>query len=496
MQPTAHTAESSFTKNRVMALLNVLFGIVLLTGCNSGSNAPATGTYTPGTSPPGGGGGGISTGGNSPTQIGTPYSTDFILSPPQIALNDSDTAVAVWQETFQAGAQKIWAAVRSNNAWGTATAIDTLASADPRVAMDPNGQIIVVWSRNSPTGNPPNNTLWSLRYIDGRWQTAQLISKTPTSDNTAYPLSPAVATDSNGHIMVVWTDNGLTGSSTRSIWATHYDGSNWSPAQTLSDGTHTAYEARVAASGLDNFTVVWTQDTNVQAPPGPAAVTMPNLWTRRYSSGTWSTAAVPIGLTGLVAGDGATHLNLSMNSGGGAIVVWEQTHGTQVSIASNRYQTSAGWGTATLIDNAGTPASAPVVALDNTGNAIAVWRQADGTTLNAWTSGSSAGASWQIPTRLGSPGVNVENIRIGMDMAGNALTIWQQNPMGSFNPALVTRRYLSATGGWGNASTLSLAGTDMALDVNSAGKALVVAKHSVNNGLGPLTAPWALLYQP
>jgi hypothetical protein len=293
--------------------------------------------------------------------------------------------------------------------------------------------------------------------------------------------------------MVVWTDNGETSNDARSIWAAHFDGSNWSTPLPVSDGTRTTYDARVAADASGNFIVVWTQDTNAPGTADP----LPNLWARRYSSaGAWNTA-MPTGLTGLTTNDGAARPHLSINTGGDAVVVWEQTHAGQVSIAGNRYAAlSALWGTATYIDNATTPASSPAVTLDNAGNAIAVWQQSDGTALNAWASRAGVGAGWQTtPMRLGGLGSNVQKIQIDMDMAGNALAVWQQNPTGSFNPNLISRRYLLGMD-WGSATTLNMTGTDMALDVNSGGKALVVANHKVSSTLGPLTAPWALLYQP
>ena len=69
------------------------------------------------------------------------------------------------------------------------------------------------------------------------------------------------------------------------------------------------------------------------------------------------------------------------------MVVWYQYNGTCFNIWSNRYTAATGtWGTAELIeaDNAG-DARYPQVAVDSSGNAVAVWQQSDGTRYNIWS---------------------------------------------------------------------------------------------------------------
>ena len=69
-----------------------------------------------------------------------------------------------------------------------------------------------------------------------------------------------------------------------------------------------------------------------------------------------------------------------MDSSGNTVAVWEQDDGTGSNIYSNRYIAGVGWGTAVLIetDNAG-DSYGQQVAVDSNGNAVAVWRQLDGT---------------------------------------------------------------------------------------------------------------------
>ena len=86
------------------------------------------------------------------------------------------------------------------------------------------------------------------------------------------------------------------------------------------------------------------------------------------------------------AGD-AINPQVAFDASGNAVVVWQQSDGTRYNIWSNRYTASTGlWGTAALIetDNAG-DANNPQVAIDASGNALAVWSQSDGTRYNIWS---------------------------------------------------------------------------------------------------------------
>jgi hypothetical protein len=76
-----------------------------------------------------------------------------------------------------------------------------------------------------------------------------------------------------------------------------------------------------------------------------------------------------------------------VDGSGNAVAVWQQDNGTgtRTNIWASRFVPATGWGTATLVetDNAG-DALVPQVAVDGSGNAVAVWYQSDGTRSNIW----------------------------------------------------------------------------------------------------------------
>jgi hypothetical protein len=84
----------------------------------------------------------------------------------------------------------------------------------------------------------------------------------------------------------------------------------------------------------------------------------------------------------------ARNARLAIDPNGNALAVWQQSDGVRYNIWSNRYTPSGGWGMAERIegDNAG-DAGGPEVALDASGNALAVWPNR---TACASTSGRTA----------------------------------------------------------------------------------------------------------
>ena len=142
-------------------------------------------------------------------------------------------------------------------------------------------------------------------------------------------------------------------------------------------------------------------------------------WSFTTKDGDWGTAE-------LIETDNAGAANypqIAFDSSGNAIAVWYQNDGTRTNITANRFNGTS-WGTAELIetDNAGS-AYDPRIAFDGSGNAIAVWEQSDGTRNNIWANrfnGTSWGTAELIETdNAGSAG----NPQIAIDGSGNAIAV-------------------------------------------------------------------------
>lgn len=173
---------------------------------------------------------------------------------------------------------------------------------------------------------------------------------------------------------------------------------------------------------------------------------------------------------------GSLSVRFAMGANGNAVAVWLQGTGSVVSVWANHYTVGAGWGTPILLeeDDAG-HAQAPDVAVDASGNALAVWYQRDPTRNNIWFSRYVRGGGWGTATLVEMQDTEARFPRIAVDAKGNALAVWHQ-VQGSVL-VVWANRYTSEEG-WGTASVIQSNDTEAAsapqIVMDAAGNALAV----------------------
>lgn len=175
------------------------------------------------------------------------------------------------------------------------------------------------------------------------------------------------------------------------------------------------------------------------------------------SSGTWSSAEY---VEDLFLFDCRTP-RAAFDSQGRGLCVFRYNNNRVYAV---RY-TAAGWGSPERIDTIGgnLDNSAPVVAMDDDGNALALWRQDDGNNYRIYWSRFSAGTgAWSGAAILDedtSSGNDAGVPAIAFDSDGNAVAIWAQED-GTRNN-LLSKAY-TAGGTWG--SLLNVESTDNDVD--------------------------------
>ena len=310
------------------------------------------------------------------SELGSAYGPNH-----NIAFDNSGNAIAVWSQS-DGVRYSIWANRYSatSGTWGTAALIETDNTAPfgafaPEIAIDPDGNGIAVWFQHDGT----RNNIWANRYsaASATWGAAVLIE----TDNAGTAKNPEIAMDHSGNAIVVWYQSDGT---RYNILANRYSTSSaaWGTAQLIETndagaGAY-AYSPQIAMDGSGNALVVWYQyDSSMHN----------NIWANRYStpSGTWGTAQ-------LIETDnagGAYNPQIAMDGNGNALAVWAQSDGTRNNISANRFNTASGtWGVVQLIGtDIARNAYPPRIAMDNSGNAVAVWFQYDNGTSyysNIW----------------------------------------------------------------------------------------------------------------
>jgi len=377
---------------------------------------------------------------------------------PQVSLDATGNAIAVWQQ-YDGTRHNIWAnRYVVGMGWGTAGLIETdnVGSAyAPQVSVDASGNAMAVWRQSDGT----RWNIWANRYVVGAgWGTAELIE----ADNTGNAIKPVVSTDTTGNAVAVWQQFDGT---RNNIWANRYVvGAGWGTAGLIeTDNVGSANAPQVSVDANGDAVAVWQQSDGTRT----------NIWANRYVVGTgWGTPQL-IEIDNV--GD-ALYPQVSVDASGNAVAVWSQLDGTRSNIWANRYVVGAGWGTAKLIeiDNVG-DAWSPQVAVDASGNAVAVWQQSDGTRSNIWANRYVVGTGWgtaQLIETDNAGGALSHQVSVGA--SGNAVAVWYQSD-GTRNNIWANRYVVGA--GWGTAGLIETSNEsafEPQVSVDASGNAVAV----------------------
>ncbi len=410
---------------------------------------------------------------------------DYNLYSPKVALNDNNEAIAVWDESSKTipSIGQIWGNLYKNGSWGTPFSLSSPGAVDPGVAIDANGNGAALWSMATLT----NSTIWASLYTaaTNSWSTPVMISNPPGAPTTFFATNPQVAIDTLDNIFAVWeqVDSVVT---QNSIWTSRYNGSAWSAPQLLSSGVLYAFDPQLAVDGNNNAFAVWTEDTSADQYP------MPNVFARLYTAATatWGTSSTLIGKATFTTGayDSTERPRLAVNANGDAAVAWEETHyngsAFEYYIASAHYDKSLlSWQTPTNVTvDTTAPKYYPAVVIDGTGNVFAGWQQSSSPAQGWMSRYNVASKTWAVPARFESGTQAVSNIEIDVDGAGDALFVWVQGP-------LQTRWYMAASG-WVAATSLTGGPTDLSLDVNGIGNAVIVSSQEPYNPPNTTSYGW------
>jgi hypothetical protein len=368
---------------------------------------------------------------------------DGAASAPQIAVNASGHAVAVWTQK-EGTITRIWSNLYTpGSGWGTAVPIladITNSASAPQVAIDAQGNALAVWVETYADGR---TYLESNRYTPADGWTATT-AQTVETDNVGDASDPQIALDGSGNAMLVWTRVGK-------IWASGRPsaGSGWArevEIEPANAGTVAAIpQLAVNASGA--ALVVW-KESNFDRDL---------VLSNRYTPGSgWGTVA---SLQTSQANDEVKAPQIATDANGNALVVWQLFRGTGVDLLANRYTAGSGWLTARSITGDKThDVTSSQIAVDTNGNALAVWTQAAPSANSViWYNRYPATATdWGTAATIG-PIVafsDLETPQIAFDANGNATAVWVQYISGQDKAYNIMSSLYTADGKWGAAELI------------------------------------------
>jgi hypothetical protein len=268
-------------------------------------------------------------------------------------------------------------------------------------------------------------------------------------------VSPAVAIAPDGRAVVAW--EGVSNNAYSVQASVRPSGGQWSPAVTLTgdyghpvvgmDGSGNAIAAWAAAAGPietaslptgGSWTAVTTLATRGQAVDLAVNATGSAIIT-------WGTRTATVAASGTVRGGFAApvtlgfpplypvgHTRVVLNGLGEAVAAW--TNGGPADFVATRAPDGT-WSPAVKLS---TTTDGPIdIAIDGTGNALAVFGQMDvsgsNVTATLYTSKHAAGGTWSTPAVLSVPGDAASSPHVVADAAGTVVASWLDSTTSALN---------------------------------------------------------------
>jgi hypothetical protein len=330
----------------------------------------------------------------------------------EIAIDENNDCFAVWEDGHAVGTNRY----DSASSWGSVSSIPTGSTgyvSQPFVAAGPQGTAFAIWMEYQYSSMA--DTLWVSSYETGTgWTAAQPIQDIPNIGFGSY----TIAVDGSGNALAVWSQYVLY-SGVYTLQSRRYEtGVGWGPVETLMSDDE-PYPPRVAFDSAGNALVVWGDIYNSSR----------RIVSRSYSvSSGWGPLDTIIEVP--VDTDIIYEVNLAMNPGGNAVLVWMRpTNAVGFDIWADRYVAGSGWTKSPVrISDGITDSQYPAVAIDPAGNAVVVWRGDYAARMNIGAARYSADMGWSEPKIISTDRDNVwaDNASVAIDAKGNALAVWQE----------------------------------------------------------------------
>jgi RTX calcium-binding nonapeptide repeat (4 copies) len=219
---------------------------------------------------------------------------------------------------------------------------------------------------------------------------------------------PRIDSDGSGNVVAVWRELDDDEAAIRAAFRPK--NGSFGPSVRISVPSVAAESPEVAMDKLGNAVAVWQQSTNGRDSIVESAI--------RPAGGEWS---VPLALS--APGEPAFNADVEIAEGQATAVWVAIANRVPVIHSANRTMTGP-WSDTLTISRPEGPSSAPSVAVDDHGGAVAAWQWGDGGNRLIHAAVRSSDGTWSAPEQLSGPGRDATAPVLAMDGAGNALVGW------------------------------------------------------------------------
>jgi PKD domain-containing protein len=268
------------------------------------------------------------------------------------------------------------------------------------------------------------------------------------SETSEYVSGPQVVLDSAGNATAVW--DRWAGTDMVVEAAYRPAGEGWQfpvdlssvteegPGEELA-GAHNATSPRIAVDGDGDTTVVWERYAGANRIFLQAAY--------KPAGEAWQT---PVDI-GEVKTMWAPEPWIAVDEQGEATAVW-----TNAGVIESAHRATGGsWGAPVPISDAKSESYTPEAAVNAQGDATAVWMHYDGSRYVVESAYRPVGGSWEAPTLVSAPGEEGGNPHIALGAQGDSTVIWRGESGGE---EAARASYRSPEGDWGEPVDVSVPG--------------------------------------
>jgi hypothetical protein len=349
--------------------------------------------------------------GAAQTLTGDPGTLNSLAPDVQVASDAKGGAVAVWSSSNGASSSNVRYALRApGQGFGQVQTITDDPGSfvlNPRLAVDPAGDMIAVWI------SATSSTSGTARFAVGT--TAQGFGPSQAfpgdaSTNDVFLPAPQVAFDGTGSIIAMWmTRENNFGRIRVAIGSLQ---SFADPTTIDDDANQFDAQPQLATDGQGHAVVVLQRQVPTVSQDAGYALKAPG-----EAFG---------GVTAFGGNSGVSNSpEVAMAPGGRAIAMWSNQDGTSRTIRFATREPDQGFGGAQQMPDSGDTPSGQQVAFDGHGNALAVWTSFDsGIEKVRWAS-APAGQSFAAPGTLPGPDQGANSPLFAFDPQGNAVAVWQ-----------------------------------------------------------------------
>lgn len=347
----------------------------------------------------------------------------------KIEVDNSGNAFVVWghrggaAESFQ---NKYWISrYTSGGGWASAESLifanaHYLTSYD--FALDGIGNLFLVWDSIEGYTDHPLPEEPPLPILKIRSMRRPLTSLDPSDSTILFDTlgfhSPHVHAWDDGRALVVLGPS-AKGYSMEGVWGlTHLIEGETSPKSNLESDVDVAFD------GAGNALEVWLTVVSSTAPVGTPTS---KLYSSRYTPAGWGDLNL---IRTILSPNWPSRLQVSGNASGNAFAIWlERSGGNESRIWAKAYRTDSGWETgehqlaSEITPGDSTTLYAPNIAVDPSGNALAIWAEKDGRKHAVWAKFYRVDSGWGTPLQIfeteQSGPLGFSNV--SFDASGNAI---------------------------------------------------------------------------